>query len=106
MENDREEHMGKVEIVETQVEHQGSWKEGSCCCNCRNLSVLRKHPWNTSPFAKGPTEEKIGYVCTWGTEDRIATFMDSAHGMCEMHWPTQKREKYLEVKKTAKKFNV
>jgi hypothetical protein len=106
MENYREEHMGKMEIKETQISHEGSWKEGACCCNCQNLSILRKHPWNSSSFAKGPTTDSIGYVCTWGVEERIATFMDSMHGMCEMYCPTEEREKYLKIKRTSKKFNL
>ncbi len=97
-----------MEIEQTQIPHLGSWKEGSCCCNCRNLSTLRKHPWNTSEFAKGPVSEKIGYVCTARDEDddRTATFMDSIHSMCEMHWPTEERLKYLKVLKTSKKMGI
>lgn len=94
-----------LEIEQTQVPHPGSWKGGSCCCNCSSLMTLRKHPWNTSKFAKGPVNQKIGYVCTGG-EERIATFMDSMHGMCEMYWPTEERTKYLELKKTSEKMGL
>lgn len=95
-----------MEIEQVQVPHPGSWKDGSCCCNCRNLSTLGKHPWNTSAFAKGPISEKIGYVCTGDDEDRRATFMDSIHSMCEMHWPTEERLKYLQVLKTSEKMGI
>ena len=106
MENNREEYLGKMEITETQDVHQGSLKDGSCCCNCRNLSIITKHPWNSSKFAKGPINQKIGYVCTWSIEERTTTFMDSMHSMCEMHWPTEARTKYLEIKRASDKFNL
>jgi hypothetical protein len=70
------------------------------------LSILRKHPWNTSEFAKGPTSDTIGYVCTWGNEDRIATFMDDTHSFCEMHVHTDERMKYLNVLKASKKMGI
>jgi len=94
------------EIEETQVDHDGSWKDGMCCCNCSNLSVVRKHPWNTSNFSKGKVVEKMGFACTYGVEDRIVTFRDDKHGFCEMYNPSEKRLKYLSVKNSGEKMGI
>ena len=95
-----------LEIEQVQVPHKGSWTEGSCCCNCANLVVLRKHPWNVSEFAKGSVQEKMGYACIYGNEERIATFMDSMHGMCEGHYSTPERMKFLKIKRSGEKLGV
>jgi len=100
--------MGTLEIEEIQVVHENSWGSGECCCNCKFLSIVRKHPYNTSVFSKGSIKETFGYVCTLkfdeNDERRIATFMDNPHNFCELHLPTKKRERYLKIKEKSNKF--
>lgn len=86
------------------------WKDGSCCCNCVNQAPLLKHPWNND-IGKGPASETMGWVCAIHDPDEDkdgphVTFMDRRHGMCEMHWPNEQRTKYVEVKRTSKKFGL
>ena len=61
---------------------------GMCCCNCRYMQQVNKHPWNKGD-GKGSISEKMGNVCTAGpvTEDQSMKyiFFDADHGMCEMH---------------------
>jgi len=62
------------------------WKDGSCCCNCKNQLKLMKHPWNND-FGKGLISEQCGWVCT-GKFDATSTdaiYFDKEHGMCEMY---------------------
>jgi hypothetical protein len=59
----------------------------TCCCNCRNLVQINKHPGNVD-FGKGRVTERMGYGCLalWRLE-HIVVFMDTNHGLCELHDP-------------------
>lgn len=68
---------------------QKNW-ESRCCCNCKNQSVISKHPWNCGD-GKGSILDVMGYGC--GLPDfekdkkgrKNIVFFDKEHGMCEMH---------------------
>ena len=61
---------------------------GLCCCNCKWQMKLMCHPWNEN-FCKGQISEQCGWICTVqypdGSNKKEATFMDSQHGVCELH---------------------
>ena len=69
--------------------HPG-WHDGSCCCNCKNLLRLTKHPFNDGE-SKGAISEPFGYACIVrydcdpGSQEGM--FFTSKHGMCELHQP-------------------
>lgn len=86
------------------------WKDGSCCCNCANQAPIEKHPWNQGE-GKGPCSERMGWACIINCPEESkdgphVTFFTSQHGMCEMHWPNEEREKYIKVKQASKKFGL
>lgn len=62
-----------------------AWKDGGCCCNCKNQLTLTSHPWNKD-FGKGSILEVCGYACT-AIQKNAAVFFESKHGYCEMHDP-------------------
>lgn len=69
-----------------------------CCCNCVNQRVIFKHPWNKGD-GKGHITDVMGFGCDMAGDDlyeglpMIAImFMDSIHGMCEMHQHRDIRE--------------
>lgn len=59
----------------------------NCCCNCKHLKEVTKHPMNTQEFSKGQMSETLGYVCivpiTLKTD--AVVFFDAQHGMCELY---------------------
>ena len=60
---------------------------GNCCCNCKYQIKLTCHPWNKN-FGKGKVSEICGYACTYNTKEdpeKLATFSDDEHGLCELH---------------------
>lgn len=89
------------------TDHPG-WHDGSCCCNCKHLIRINKHPWNKSE-GKGSINEFMGYGCTVfiqmnvesTTDDssrdksNVAIFYDNEHGICELHEPNH--ERYWEI---------
>lgn len=70
---------------------QVSKYDGDCCCNCKNLVLINKHPLNYTSYAKGSNSKSIAYGCVALYEDeendkiRKITFSDNLHGMCELH---------------------
>jgi len=98
------------------------WR-GDCCCNCKNLLKIVKHPWNKGE-AKGSINETYGYGCAVfsmstvnvdllhqsvenpNETSRSIVFFENSHGFCEMHSPTREREDYLKTQRTAKKFGI
>lgn len=62
---------------------------GQCCCNCRNLQKVVCHPMNKT-IGRGQMTQQLGYACTAVYEDRSnegkIIFLESEHGMCELHW--------------------
>jgi hypothetical protein len=56
-----------------------------CCCKCEYNIPLMKHPMNLD-IGKGRMSEKMGYACIgfFSVNERIATFFDKEHGMCEL----------------------
>lgn len=67
---------------------------GRCCCNCKHQAHVMKHPWNKGK-AKGEVTEQMGFACAPPDfiEDGIrkVIYMDSQHGLCEMHLHQVKR---------------
>jgi hypothetical protein len=65
-----------------------SYNGKMCCCNCKNLKALLRHPMNTGDF-KGSMSSQIAYVCTAQFEDGsnrgTVTAQTSPHGMCEYY---------------------
>lgn len=74
-----------------------------CCCNCKNLFTLNKHPVNTK--YKGSILEPSGlYACFVLDDDHKnrAILFDDKHGECELH---ERKEKTLDIDKFEKKAN-
>ncbi|MCP4100534.1 MAG: hypothetical protein GY750_03785 [Lentisphaerae bacterium] len=69
----------------SECKENGSYK-GSCCCNCKHLTRVMKHPLNKGE-AKGSILTVFGYACGSPSEQETKSviFFDSEHGMCEMH---------------------
>jgi hypothetical protein len=63
---------------------------GDCCCNCKRQVKINCHPKNVK-IGKGSISETFGWGCecsrgmTDGSDDNQIIFMDTPHGMCEMH---------------------
>jgi hypothetical protein len=63
------------------------YKDGTCCCNCKYLVPLMKHPKNKE-IGIGSVKEQMGYVClgpTLASFADLAVFFDHKHGMCELY---------------------
>ena len=63
--------------------------DGSCCCNCKFLIKLHKHPWNTQ--FKGASYEFSGlFACVVENEletNRHGVIFEFEHSVCELHTP-------------------
>lgn len=57
-----------------------------CCCNCKALLPLHKHPMNRE-FGTGSILEECGWICTHPeiTEGEFAIFFDKQHDICELY---------------------
>lgn len=71
---------------------QGKWN-GECCCNCRWLIEVMKHPENPIGIGFGRVTEQMGYACTnpelqEENKRKIAIFFTKGHGICEC-WKKQ-----------------
>lgn len=90
------------------VEHEGSWHDGSCCCNCMNRIALSKHPWNPGE-ARGMITEHFGYACILEHEiasDRRGAFFTEAHGFCELHNPLPELLRIRENREKSEKIGI
>jgi len=58
-----------------------------CCCNCRWLLNVMKHPDNPINLGYGKVTETMGYACySPEIQDegrRLAIFVTTEHGLCE-----------------------
>ncbi len=60
-----------------------------CCCRCKFLVKIYKHPSNNLKCARGAISEFFGYGCKCFSyfdsfnQNKIV-FMNSKHGACEM----------------------
>jgi hypothetical protein len=81
-------------ITDSTVCHQTSW-QGKCCCVCRHLIGLRKHPWNTWEPAKGKVTEIFAYACAHPELNEpdqarpTAVLFEGQHGLCEGYEPNE-----------------
>ena len=76
------------------------YKNGECCCNCKNFYPVNAHPWNVRGF-KGGIGQRIMVsesvplnICSIQMHEkdeyRAVVAMTRDHGMCEMHtWREQ-----------------
>jgi hypothetical protein len=74
---------------------------GDCCCNCKRQVKINCHPSNGginedgssrgSIETKGSIDKTFGWGCECfrgmsdGSDNNQIIFMDTPHGMCEMH---------------------
>lgn len=67
-----------------------------CCCTCKHLEKIAKHPWNKEKPFKGSIKESIGWGCLVAimmdgndsnpdSEYPRITFQDRGHALCELH---------------------
>jgi hypothetical protein len=65
------------------------WRNGECCCNCKNQIELYKHPMNKK--FKGRITESTGmYACLvqWDIDrENKGVLFEKQHGFCEMYQP-------------------
>lgn len=66
------------------LDDEWEWARGKCCCNCRWLRAVFKHPLNEGA-GKGSILEQMGYACTEPgfVADAGLVFFDGGHGLCE-----------------------
>ena len=65
------------------------WHTGECCCSCKNLIELFKHPLNK--IHKGSILESTNlYACTLSLDcdnKQEGILFEQQHGFCEMYYP-------------------
>lgn len=61
-------------------------EEKRCCCSCKSLIVLRKHPWHQ--VYKGSISEIATYACIVDHDmdkSHIGILLNHEHGECELY---------------------